>query len=115
MTALLHSAPLTSLRDFAAPLQEQPFRICRKQLHRRPVTAHRAAASCHYVKKQAKRDVKAYARVVAENPTAPEVKDGQEVRTLVFKCHSDAIRVILNMTSICLVVAGRVVHSTGLS
>ena len=80
MTALLHSAPLTSLRDFAAPLQEQPFRICRKQLHRRPVTAHRAAATCHCVKKQAKRDVKAHARVVAENPTAPEVKDGQEVR-----------------------------------
>lgn len=82
MTALLHSAPLTSLRDFAAPLQEQPFRICRKQLHRRPVTALRAAGSCHSGRKQTKRDVKAHARVVAENPTAPEVKAGQEVRLL---------------------------------
>ena len=80
MTALLHSAPLTSLRDFAAPLQEQPFRICRKNLHRRPITAHNVAARCHSVSKQAKRDVKAHARVVAENPTAPEVKDGSKVR-----------------------------------
>lgn len=80
MSALLHTAPLTSLREFAAPLQQQQsYRICRKQLHTRPVAAHAVPAVRRCMSNQAKRDVKAHARVVAENPTAPEVKAGSKV------------------------------------
>ena len=87
MSALLHAAPLTSLRDFATPpQQQQPYRICRKHLHTRPIAAHAVPAVRRCVCKQAKRDVKAHARVVAENPTAPEVKAGSKVSCV---CYAD--------------------------
>ena len=82
MSALMHTAPLTSLRDFAAPLQEQPSPICRRRLHRRPVSAQNVAPVCHAYTKSSRRDVRASARAVAENPIAPEVKSGQKVSDL---------------------------------
>ncbi|KAA6426457.1 MAG: hypothetical protein FRX49_03568 [Trebouxia sp. A1-2] len=78
MSALMHTAPLPSLRDFAAPLQQQPSRLCRRQLHRRPVSARHVAPVCHACTKSSRRDVRASARAVAENPVAPEVKAGQK-------------------------------------
>ncbi|KAL0051124.1 hypothetical protein WJX82_002406 [Trebouxia sp. C0006] len=85
MSALMHTAPLTSLRDFAAPLQEQPSPICRRRLHRRPVFAQNVAPVCHAYTKSSRRDVRASARAVAENPIAPEVKSGQKTNWLLLE------------------------------
>ncbi len=50
-------------------------------MHRRPVAAQNIVPVCHSLAKQSKRNVKVSARVLAENPTAPEVKSGQKVST----------------------------------
>ena len=92
MSALMHTAPLTSLRDFAAPLQEQPSSICRRRLHRRPVSAQHVAPFCHAYTKSSRRDVRASARAVAENPVAPEVKSGQKVSHL-NRCKCFCVRI----------------------
>lgn len=78
MLTLLPSTPLTSLRSFAPPLPECLPRGDRACNHRRLVVAQRASCLCRTPKQHTKRDVSVAARVVAENPTAPEVKAGQQ-------------------------------------
>lgn len=78
MFSLLPTAQLTSLRSFAQPLQEQPVKLCRPCSRRRPIVAQAPGSLCRKSRLQSKRDVSAAARVVAENPTAPEVKAGQQ-------------------------------------
>lgn len=95
MLALLPLTPLTSLRSLSPPLQELSARPCRGPSHRQPVVVHTRASLCRTTKQQPKRDVSVAARVVAENPTAPEVKAGQQARFCILQtvvCESQHLR-----------------------